>query len=190
MRLRLIAAPTVKPVTTAEARTHVEAYGTAHDAKLSAMIDAAIGHMDGNTGILGRALIEQEWEASLDAFPTGTICLPLPPLRSVPSVKYTDTTGVEQTLAPAAYVVDLSEPGTITPAFGMNWPATRSERNAVRIRFRAGYGTAATDVPQGLRSAILLHVGALFENREREGAQVFENHAYDDLVFPFLIVLP
>jgi hypothetical protein len=209
MRLRLITPPAAVPVSVDEARAHVSAYGTGNDAILSAMIDAAVSHLDGRAGILGRALIQQTWELSLDEFPRylvpgadfrplnrtlltefSAIRLPLAPLVSVSSVKYIDVNGTQQTLDPATYTVDAtSEPGVIVPAYGAMWPATRAVRNAVTIQFVCGYGTAATDVPAALRAAILLMVGDLFENREAvtgdARAAYVDNPTVARLIAPF-----
>lgn len=193
MRLSLVAAPVSVPVSIADASAHVEVIGTAHDVKLTAMIAAAVSHVDGPAGILGRALIEQEWVLSLDGFPCAGFEIPLAPLVSVTSVKYTDAAGVEQTLSPSLYVVDsASDPGFVTLAYGAAWPETRIVRNAVRVQFRAGYGATADKVPQAIRSAILLIVGDLFENREAAvvGVSRADNPAVSRLLFPFKRVRP
>lgn len=190
MRLRLIDAPQSKPVDVASARAHVEVFGTAHDAKLEAMIDAAIAHLDGRDGVLGRALVDQTWELDLDRFPAGAICLPLPPLQSVESVKYIDDAGIQQTLPASAYKVELGEHGRVWPAFGTAWPTSRAESAAVTVKFKAGFGADASAVPPAIRSAILLIVGDLFENREGQGGQLFENATVDRLLFPYRIVRP
>jgi len=187
MRLRLIQAPATEPLTTDEARLQVSETDTAHDAALDAWIATAREHLDGPDGVLGRALITQTWELLLDRFPAGReIPLPLPPLQSVVSIKYLDAAGDEQTLARSVYGVDPStQPGVVHLKRGQAWPATFDERNAVVIRFVAGYGDNAEAVPQRLRSAMKLHIGDLFANREAQGEQLFANAAYDNLIFPF-----
>jgi uncharacterized phiE125 gp8 family phage protein len=190
MRLRQTTAPSAKPVDIDTARAHVEAFGSAHDAKLTAMIDAAVSHLDGRDGLLGRALIEQEWELTLDTFPATALCLPLPPLISVTSVKYIDPAGAEQTLPAAAYKVEPGEDGRLSPVYGTSWPGARSESGAVKVVFKAGYGAAADAVPQAIRSAMLLIIGDLFLNREGQGDQLFENATVDRLLFPYRIVRP
>jgi uncharacterized phiE125 gp8 family phage protein len=213
MRLRLITPPAAVPVSVDEARAHVSAYGSGDDAILTAMIAAAVSHLDGRAGVLGRALIQQTWELSLDHFPdtdhrlwpaacyhwpvthlhaqdVGAIKLPLAPLSSVTWIKYVDETGTQQTLDPATYIVDTtSEPGVVVPAYNALWPVTQKVRNAVTVRFVCGYGTNATDVPQALRSAILLMVGDLFENREAvtgdARAAYVDNPTVARLIAPF-----
>ena len=56
-------------------------------------------------------------------------------------------------------------PGLVTPAYGLSWPAVSlAPSGAVRIRYVAGWGAAAS-VPQSLKQAVLLLVGHLYENR-------------------------
>lgn len=98
---------------------------------------------------------------------TGYEIIPgVPTLRSVESITYIDTYGTRQTLDPSQYKVGLSSPmGRIVPAYGASWPATRSEIEAVEVSFTSGYGGAA-DVPQGIKSWMLIRIATLFENRE------------------------
>jgi hypothetical protein len=92
--------------------------------------------------------------------------LPFPRLQSVDAITYFDASGTSRTLDPSLYLVDdVSEPGILTPAPGSNWPDVQHRPNAVKISFTAGYG-AATDVPEGIKTWMLLRIGALFENRE------------------------
>jgi uncharacterized phiE125 gp8 family phage protein len=108
----------------------------------------------------------------------GPIYIPYPPLISLDSLKYTDTNGVVQTLAPSAYIVDsISEPGKVTPAFNTFWPQAQAIMNAVQITFTCGWGKIATgadpaqggiasDVPSSVRLAMLMAIQHWYENRE------------------------
>jgi uncharacterized phiE125 gp8 family phage protein len=188
MSLKRITAPAETPVDLTTAKAHVRVIGTAQDALLTLYLEAATGNLDGKDGVLGRALVTQTWEYALDSFPSEEIRIPLPPLQSVTSIKYLDTDGVEQTLDSARYLVDTSgEPGwVVVDADG--WPDTYDSANAVKIRFVCGYG-AGTAVPASLKAAVLLHTGDLFENRQiGVEKQVFENAAYDRLVWPYRII--
>lgn len=113
-----------------------------------------------------QALMTQTLDLYMDAFPcSGTIHL-RGPLQSVTEVTYVDQGGVEQTLPEADYQVDpYSMPPCIVPAYGKSWPATRPQRNAVKVRFIAGH-TSASAVPAEIKAWMLLSIGALFENRE------------------------
>lgn len=95
------------------------------------------------------------------------IYLPRPPLQSVQAITYYDAGGVLQTLAPSAYLVDtFAEPGRITPAPGVVWPATQNRANAVTIAYTAGYGNTAAAVPLAIQQWMLLLTATLYENRE------------------------
>jgi len=100
--------------------------------------------------LLRRYLITQTLDAYLDSFPDcdsrGNRIIKLPPLQSVTSITYIDTNGIEQMLDPSQYQVDATGTGRIVPAYGVDWPSTRDQINAVKVRFVAGFGTAA-DVP-------------------------------------------
>jgi uncharacterized phiE125 gp8 family phage protein len=162
MTLIVITAPATEPVTLAEAKLHCKVDGTEDDALITALIAAARQQAEHRTG---RALITQTLEVVLDAFPDA-VKLPMPPAVSITSIKYIDMVGVQQTLDTSAYSLDKdSQPGWVTPAYDTNWPETYNVPNAVRVRYVAGYGTAA-DVPQSIKAWILMAVAALYTQRE------------------------
>ena len=162
------ASPASTPVTTAEAKAQLRIDHNDDDAFIAALIEAATSHVDGWSGILGRALLTQTWRGSLDAFPEDreAIDVPLLPLQSVTAITYVDGDGTTQTLDPAVYRVldNGTERGAIAPAFGEAWPETQDRLQAVTVTFVAGYGAAA-DVPQAIRQAILLLVSHWYERR-------------------------
>jgi uncharacterized phiE125 gp8 family phage protein len=97
--------------------------------------------------------------------------LPKAPLQTIVSVLYVDTTGVTQTWDPTLYQVlapqgPQAPRGRLQPAYGVPWPVTRDQLNAVTVTFTAGYGLTGASVPQMLRRAILMIAGDLYENRE------------------------
>lgn len=195
---------TVEPVSLDEAKLQVrsDAGETSEDALITTFISAAREWVEGETQ---RALLEQTWRASFDAFPRPDYCavssieygygsaraqqhqfdgvrirLPMPNLLGVTSIKYIDVDGVERTLDPSTYVVDTdSLPGGVFPAYGTSWPATRLQPNAVRVLFRAGYGSEASTVPAAIKAAVLLGIEDLNRNR---GAQTNELLKANDTV--------
>lgn len=116
--------------------------------------------------ITRRALITQTLELTMDRLPGWELILPKPTIQSVTSISYVDTDGNTQVLNPSQYLVDLkSEPGRITPVFGLIWPVTRYQMNAVTVRYVAGYGNAAA-VPDGIKNWMLMRIATLWENRQ------------------------
>jgi len=174
MALRLITAPSVEPLTLAETKQHLRVDATDDDTLIASYIAAARNYCDGQYSWLGRALVTQTWELVIDTFPTSEIVIPLPPLQSVISVKYDDSSGVEQTVASTNYFVDnVSEPGWVVPIASFNWPTTLDGINAVRIRYIAGYPPDASsppdlraNIPFTIKAGMLLMIGNLYENRE------------------------
>lgn len=163
MALKLITAPTVEPVTLAEAKAHCRVDHSDDDALITALIVAAREQAEHETG---RALITQTWELVHDVFPEAFV-LRKAPIQSVASLKYLDSAnGAEQTLDPADYLLDKdNEPGYVVPGHGKAWPASYAVPNAVRCRYVCGYGNAAA-VPQAIKQWMLLAVGTMYAQRE------------------------
>lgn len=113
----------------------------------------------------------QTWELALDAFPSA-FEITRTPASSITSLKYFDTDGVQQTLNSSLYVLDNANDfgnAYVVPAYGTDWPTARDQINAVALRYVAGYANAAA-VPESIKAWIKLQVGAMYENRELEGA--------------------
>lgn len=191
---RRITAPAVFAVTLNDALAHLreEGDGGSNDALVEACVAAAHGACEDRTE---RALITSTWRLTRDGFPAASTSNPLaiielrrPPVLSVVSVKYDDAAGVEQTLAGAAYRVDLaSEPARLMPVPGTVWPATLAGAIAtVRVEFTAGYGASSASVPEPLRQWVLLAVGDLYERRAASGETPATPHAFvDGLLQPY-----
>lgn len=151
---------------------------TTADPLLNILIASARQHAE---TLLKRYLITQTIDAYLDCL--GNHEIKLPPLQSVSAITYVDTNGDTQTLAADQYLVDaVSTPARITPAYGVTWPSTREQNNAVKIRFIAGYG-AASAVPQCIKNWMLMRVKTLYETRDAvtvQNGSVVLPHSYID----------
>ena len=89
------------------------------------------------------------------------------PVDSITHVKYYDTDDSLQTLASSNYILDnTSKPARIGIAVDGSLPNLADRINAVEVKYTVGYGTASTDVPEGIRTAIILTVGNWYENRQ------------------------
>jgi len=171
MTLSLYAAQTTdtEPITLEEARTQLRQPPTDENALIALLITAARERAESATN---RQLLTATWDLKLDAFPScDVIVMPKPPLLTVTSITYVDSTGTSQTLAASAYTVRVyvgphAAHGTVELAYGQVWPVTRDQGDAVTIRYTAGYGTKASDVPAGIRQAMLLDIGTMYEHRE------------------------
>ena len=157
-------AATGYPVAVSDVKTHCRIVGSAEDTYIQSLIRTAEEYAESYTG---RALLTSTFKLYLDQFPS-VIAVPKSPMVSLTSVKYIDTDGVEQTLAGSEYKLHKLERPFIVEAYGKSWPSTREDMQAVTVEFTAGYGDAASDIPEGFRHALLFHVAHLFENREPE----------------------
>lgn len=163
MPLKLITGPSVEPVTVEEMLPYATLDNDDDASILSMLIQAARRQAENLTR---RAFITQTWDLYLDQFPSWEIRIPNPVLQSITSISYVDTAGDTQVLAADQYTIDLaSEPARVTPAYGLLWPSSRSQINAVTIRFVAGYGGSAS-VPEGIRQWIYMRVATAMRNRE------------------------
>ena len=172
----------------AEAKSHLRVDGPDEETYIGTLVGAARQLVEEQTS---RATTNQTWVMKLDQFPAcDEIRLPRPPLVSVTSVAYVDGNGSPQTWASSNYVVATgSEPGRIRLAYNVQWPETRDQPEAVTITYVAGYGAAATAVPDPLVHAAKLILGDLYALRE--GAVVgtihAENPAVDALLAPYIV---
>jgi uncharacterized phiE125 gp8 family phage protein len=190
MPLSLITPPAEEPVTLLEAKGHLRVDHSTDDGLIEIQIAAARQLIE---AVTGRALVTQTWRLDLPAFPAEPepIVLPRAPTASLTSVQYLDTNGTLTTLDAANYLLladsgPTAGPAQLVPAYGVLWPATREQPNAVRITFVAGYGLAVA-VPPPLKAAILLHVGDLYANREAAtaGTEIAVNPTVDRLTAPY-----
>lgn len=144
--LALIAAPAAEPLTIEEVYAQSRIPEEEDEDLVGSYITAARQYFEDHDS---RRLCSQTWLLTLDRFPCGgygyynQIEIPLRPVQVVNSVKYIDLEGVQQTIDPALYDVDLkSFLARIRPAYNTIWPVARCVMNAVEIEFVCGYGDA------------------------------------------------
>jgi uncharacterized phiE125 gp8 family phage protein len=138
---------------------------TVEDDLLNSLIQAAREYCE---VFQRKAYLTQTWELWLDEFPDDDfIELPRPPLASVTTIDYYNTSDVKATMSASDYYVDVENtPGGIYLNDGKSWPSTTLRpRNGVCITYIAGE-TAAASVSYKVKQAILLLVGHWYENRE------------------------
>lgn len=180
--LSVLVEPTVEPITLAEAKLHLRVDHSDEDALITALITAARVHVERYTR---RTLTYTAYRMLLDVFPID-IRLPRSPAVSAaantvtgiayatPRIRYYDDDDSLQTLTYAGADFELllanNPPLLVLPALG-DWPTVYTgHRGAVEIDWIAGYGAAASSVPQPLRIAIRMLVAHWYEQREAVAA--------------------
>jgi hypothetical protein len=184
--LKLITPPAIEPVTVDDVKLHTHIDTDIQDDILENWITSARMLAE---DYQRRAFIGQMWEISFDSFPCMPIFVPRAPLIGVVSIKIYDYANAETVLYSKAdnpittteepgsdlstnsdFQIDLdSEPGRIGFAYNKIWPSTiLRSMNAVKIRYAAGYGLEALDVPATVKDAIMLYCAYRNENRAAE----------------------
>lgn len=164
MTLRRTVAPSVEPVSLAEAKAHLRVDGTEEDALIASLISAAVEHFDGE-GSLGRAMVSQTWAQYFKPTPYRPR-LDKTPFIALVSVEYYDRDNALQTDTLSNYETWIDGDYVICkPKEGFDWPDAYDRPDAIKISYTAGYGANASDVPAGLKQAILLTVGHWYEQR-------------------------
>lgn len=152
-------------ITLAQAKAHLREDSSDQDSVINALIGAAVSHLDGWTGILGRCLLTQTWRQDFDSF-SQCLRLPLAPVSAIASVKYDDTGGVEQTVSSNSYALLTDELGSYVRFVDtFAFPSIEDQPASVRVAYAAGYADADA-VPQAIKQGILLAIGHWYANRE------------------------
>ncbi|MFW6079536.1 MAG: head-tail connector protein [Gemmatimonadota bacterium] len=152
-----------------EAKSHLRVTHSDEDARIAALATAVREAFEAQTR---RQLVETTWTLTLDRFPPSdraAILVPRPPLRSVESIRYIDTAGVEQTWPEGEYTVQAPagpKPprGRIHPQHEETYPDTADVSGAVTIEFEAGYAGGA--VPEAVKAVLLAALSSLYVHRE------------------------
>lgn len=200
----LVTSPSITPVSLAEAKTQLAVDHDEHDALITGYIAAAVDHLDGWSGILGRALVEQTWRQDFDGF-SGCMRLPLAPVISITSVTWRSTAGQISTVSSDDYTL-LSDALGPYVAFksAFSRPSGLNETKPVSVTFLAGYPTtpaveadeeadppveavpAISNIPPAIKAAILIHVRLMYDAyRLGKDAGPIPTEAIDALVAPY-----
>lgn len=176
-RLDQTGAPSIEPITSAEAKGYARIDSSDEDTLVDSLIKRSRIMCEAWTE---RQIITATWTLKMPFFPAYRIMLPKPPLQSITSIQYYDTNGDSQTISAANYQVNTSGTfrGSVVPVSSYSWPAVESgKENAVTLTFVAGYGDATTDVPESLRVGLMDLFTYLYENRGVEGRLEMPNMA-------------
>ena len=163
------AAPTAATLATLKAHCRVDASDTTEDALLLTYYQAAAAAAG---SYMKQTLANTSYQLTRDLLPTRALSGPTgsaafntflnssvypytldsvfrilnPPLISIDSIHYLDTSGTLQTLPSNFYTSVPGFPGRVAPAYGKIWPFTLPQVGSVQINYTCGYGTQTTTV--------------------------------------------
>lgn len=163
MHLQQVTAPSVEPVTVAEAKAQMRVTHALEDDLIEGLISVARTEAENRTG---RALIKQQWRQTQVPV-NGRIQLQRWPVLSVVEVE--DDTGF---LPADRYSLRAGDDAVLTVSGACG---------EVSVLYEAGYGEAGNVVPAPIRHWILAQAATLYEYRERimPGAVVTEHRFID-----------
>ena len=156
-------AATTAILTTAEAKTHLKVDTTADDDYIDNIISAATesAQIFTNRYFINTTITQHgdTWSDIATLFKSK--------VNSITHIKYYDSDNSEQTLATSVWISDINQqPARIGLKPNQSFPSLADRINAVNCKYVVGYGSAASDVPEGIREAVLLTIGNWYENRQ------------------------
>lgn len=161
-------------LTTSEVKTHLKVDTSADDTLIDNLIKAATesAQIFTNRYFIDTILSQygDKWSDLDTLFKS--------PVSGLTRVEYYDTDDVLTTLASAVYTLDMvQQPARIGLNPNQSFPAVFDKLNTVSCTYTVGYGTSASDVPEGIRQATLLTIGNWYENRQN----VVVGHSVNEL---------
>ena len=164
----IVTAPDKMPITLEDAKGIVglETDQNQFDNIITELINAAIDYFQQETNTV---IMEQTRYGYIEDWPLeyDYIEVSLPPLKSITSIKYTTSAGVETTWANTEYAVDInSKPGRVFLGYLKDWPTAvlAPKSNAIKVEFICGYSNPS-NVPNDIKTALKLLVENWFTNR-------------------------
>lgn len=180
MNPTLITPPAIEPLTLAEAKEHLKIDHGDEDTYISGLIAASRTYAERYTKL---ALIEQTWQWMLDRWPGGSVSdletylvpgttrarkfveVPFGRIISVTSITTFDEDDTPTIWDAANYYVATSQ-NRIYRRIGQTWPVVARSAEGIEIIYKAGYGVAASDVPDPIKQGLKQLIAHLYANRE------------------------
>lgn len=182
-----VSGPTVEPVDLDEAKLQLRVDFDADDSLITSLIKTARQAAELYSE---RVFNDQTWdlffdflgnvrqspwfdgvrEGPVNGFFPNQITIPKPPLKSITEITSFDDDDVETVFDASNYQVSIykgEDPpqGRVTLRRDASWPTGTRNADALKIKFLAGYGPVADDVPKQIRTAILEEIAFRYKNR-------------------------
>lgn len=180
----LVTGPAKEPLTLAEVKAWAKIDHTDEDALLATLITAAV---DSAQEYTRRSFLTQTWRLTIDmgrnhlynSLEAGTyhmpvtelygglpntIDLPKGPVQSVTSVVTYNTSNASATYSNTNYFLDDAGARLVLNSSAV-WPSDLRPAATCVITYVAGYGDDPSDIPQAIRTAMLMHVQRMYDER-------------------------
>jgi uncharacterized phiE125 gp8 family phage protein len=188
MGLRRTVAPTLEPVSIAEAKDWLHITDDYEDLAITDLITAARQKVEDDTGT---ALLTQTWTYAVDQRPADHVfVLPVAPVQAVTSVTTYSEADTPTVISTSVYRVDLlSQPARVVLREHQSWPTGVRTRSAYEFVIVAGYASPSL-IPAPLVHAVrlLLHHWHSTRAAVLVGAGMSQHEvplAYESLIAPY-----
>ena len=161
-----VTAPAMLPVSLDDVKKALRVDSADDNDLLTNLIQSAVDHYEGWTGILGICLVEQTWRQSFDRY-EHCIRVPLGPVIAVDAITTRNEAGTEIPVPPSDYTAETDAAGRpfvrFADAFSM--PNDIAARSAISVDYRAGWPIVDNKptVPADIRTAIIARVQIGYE---------------------------
>lgn len=185
--LSLVTAPATEPITLAEAKEQLRIDTSDEDTYITNLIIAARELAEKYTRL---SFINTTWRIFFDQYPflgshygyspsyshelfqspstAREIFLPRGEIQSVTSVKVYDDSDTSATISSSNYFVSSYNEGSqgyLSFRKNFTLPVINRVKDGLEIEYVAGFGSSASDVPQGIKQGLLEQVAFMYENR-------------------------
>ncbi|WCK15408.1 head-tail connector protein [Agrobacterium tumefaciens] len=173
-----VTAPEALPVSLEEVKKALRVDSADDDEMLTSLIQSAVDHYEGWTGVLGICLVDQTWRQSYDRY-NQCLRLPLGPVIAVDGVKTRDAAGTETQRPTTDYSVETDAAGRSYVRFvdGFTMPGDVARYSAISIEYRAGWPIVddKPTVPADIITAIIARVQIGYEQTATDASQTIAN---------------
>lgn len=184
MTIISLSAPAVEPLALADVKAHLRLADATEDDYILGLVKVARDHLERAAGLVP---VTRRYRLHLDQIPgDGVIQILKGPVQSIDRIQAFDAAGLPQDVPASKFPFERDG----VPARLYTPPGLLAGLavNGLDVDFTAGFGLAATDVPDSMRRALMLHVAQMFEYR---GAVSLADQpavlpdGYDRLLAPF-----
>lgn len=153
--INLVADASIDPLTLTEVKNFLRVDIITDDDLITRIIKTAIKQCELYTG---KTLITKTYKYSFYNSIIQAVKLLYAPIQSISSVKVVNEENSETTINSSVYFIDTI--GGI-----LNFKTVPANFYRLDITYIAGYGSNATDVPEELKQAMLIHIARMYDDK-------------------------